>query len=76
MRTAVSTLLAVLLAVPWPLAAQAPAKEAPRTTASVELTLFNLDVVVRTSAGLAAWLRDRCLGGGVVEPQVGDDLLH
>ncbi len=51
MRTAVSTLLAVLLAVPWPLAAQAPAKEAPRATASVELSLFNLDVVVTDSRG-------------------------
>ena len=35
---------------------------------------FNLDVVVRTSAGLAAWLRDRCLGGGVVV--VGHDARH
>ena len=51
MRTAVSTLLAVLLAVPWPLAGQAPAKEAPRATAAVELTLFNLDVVVTDSRG-------------------------
>jgi len=51
MRTAVSTLLAVLLAVPWPLAAQAPAKEAPRTTAAVELTLTNLDVVVTDPGG-------------------------
>ena len=51
MRTAVSTLLAVLLALPWPLAAQAPAKEAPRTAASVELTLFNLDVVVTDPRG-------------------------
>lgn len=31
--------------------AQKPAAEAPRVTASTELTLFNLDVVVTTSAG-------------------------
>ena len=35
---------------------------------------FNLDVVIRTTAGLAAWLRDRCLGGGVVV--VGHDARH
>lgn len=35
---------------------------------------MNLDVVVRTTAGLAAWLRDRCLGGGVVV--VGHDARH
>ncbi|KAA0022795.1 phospho-sugar mutase [Antrihabitans cavernicola] len=35
---------------------------------------MNVDVVVRTTAGLAAWLRERCLGGGVVV--VGHDARH
>ncbi len=35
---------------------------------------FNRELVIRTTAGLAAWLRDRCLGGGVVV--VGHDARH
>lgn len=35
---------------------------------------MNVGVVERTTAGLAAWLRDRCLGGGVVV--VGRDARH
>lgn len=35
---------------------------------------MNVDVVIRTTAGLAAWLRERCLGGGVVV--VGYDARH
>lgn len=49
MRTLAAVLLAALL-VPGPAAGQAPAS-VPRTTASVELTLFNLDVVVTDARG-------------------------
>ncbi|MBD0323598.1 MAG: phospho-sugar mutase, partial [Aldersonia sp.] len=35
---------------------------------------MNVDVVTRTTAGLAAWLAERCLGGGVVV--VGYDARH
>jgi phosphomannomutase len=35
---------------------------------------MNVDVVVRTTAGLAAWLRGRCLGGSTVV--VGRDARH
>jgi len=49
MRTAVAALLAALL-LPGPALGQVPA-DAPRTTAAVELTLFNLDVVVTDARG-------------------------
>ncbi|MEC3913107.1 phospho-sugar mutase [Nocardia sp. CDC160] len=35
---------------------------------------MNVDTVARASAGVAAWLRDRCLGGGLVI--VGRDARH
>ncbi|MDH6279375.1 phospho-sugar mutase [Prescottella agglutinans] len=35
---------------------------------------MNVGVIERTTAGLAAWLRDKCLGGGVVV--VGRDARH
>ncbi|MEC3954830.1 phospho-sugar mutase [Nocardia sp. CDC153] len=35
---------------------------------------MNVDTVARASAGIAAWLRDRCLGGGLVV--VGRDARH
>ncbi len=35
---------------------------------------FNLDVVVHTTAGVAAWLQGKCLGGGTVV--VGHDARH
>ncbi|WP_433564749.1 phospho-sugar mutase [Nocardia sp. CA-151230] len=35
---------------------------------------MNVDTVARASAGIAAWLRDRCLGGGLVI--VGRDARH
>ena len=44
-------LLLVPLLVAGPVPAQQPAPEAPRVTASTELTLFNLDVVVTNAQG-------------------------
>ncbi|MEU1429132.1 phospho-sugar mutase [Nocardia sp. NPDC005746] len=35
---------------------------------------MNIDTVTRASAGIVAWLRDRCLGGGIVI--VGRDARH
>ncbi|AYF75046.1 phospho-sugar mutase [Nocardia yunnanensis] len=35
---------------------------------------MNVDTVARASAGIAAWLRDRCLGGGLIV--VGRDARH